>query len=69
MSYKKYMVLRVLIIVVMAFLGAWAATSDNLLLLIPVVVVLGALLITLRRKVKEVIVDERVNTIAGRASR
>jgi uncharacterized membrane protein len=69
MSYKTYRMIQALIIVVMAFLAAWVATSDNWLLLIPVMVVFGAILFFLRRKVTEVVVDERVNIIAGKASR
>jgi uncharacterized membrane protein len=63
------MLFRVIIIVIIAALGTWAATSGNLILLIPAVVVLAAVLFALRRKVTEVVVDERVNTIAYRASR
>jgi uncharacterized membrane protein len=63
MSYKKFMLFRLVIIVIIAALGAWAATSGNLVLLIPAVLVLAAVMFALRRKVTEVVVDERVNTI------
>jgi len=69
MSYKKYMFFRLLVIVIIALLGVWAATTGNVLVLIPAAVFLFVVLLTLRRRVTEVIVDERVNTIAYRASR
>ena len=69
MSYKKYMLFRLLIIIIIGALGVWAATTGNLLILIPAVIVLFAILFTLKRRVKEVIIDERVNTVAYRASR
>jgi len=69
MSYKKYMLFRLLGAMVIAFLGAWAATTGNIPLLIPAIIIIGVILFSLKKKVKEVIVDERVNTIAYRASR
>jgi uncharacterized membrane protein len=69
MSYKKYMVIRLLGAAIVAGLAVWAATSGNWLILIPAVVVIGIILVTIRKKVTEVVVDERVNTIAYRATR
>ena len=69
MSYKKYMLFRLLAIVIIVSLGVWAGITGNILILIPLAVVIGFILFTLRRRVTEVVVDERVNTIAYRASR
>jgi uncharacterized membrane protein len=69
MSYKTYMVFRLVFIAIIAGLSAWGATVGNLIFLIPVVIVLIAVLYAMRRKVNEVVIDERVNTIAYRATR
>jgi uncharacterized membrane protein len=58
----------VIAILLAVALGIWAAETGNELLLIPVVI-LGTLgLYLLSRRVKEVIVDERGYSIAGKAS-
>ncbi len=69
MSYKRYMLFRLLVILVLAFLTAWATTSGNLLALIPIVIVLAVIMFALRKRVTEVVVDERVNAIAYKATR
>jgi uncharacterized membrane protein len=69
MSYRRYMLFRLLGILVLAFLAAWATTTGNLLALIPVVIVLAVILFALRKRVKEIVVDERVNAIAYKATR
>lgn len=69
MKYKTYMIIRVLAAMACAFLGVWAAATGNVVLIIPAVAVLGVILFLFKRRVKEVVVDERVNTIAYRATR
>ena len=69
MNYKTYMLFRLLAIMIIALLGAWARATGNIPVLIPAAIVLFFILFTLRRRVTEVVVDERVNTIAYRASR
>jgi uncharacterized membrane protein len=69
MSYKKYMIFRVLAVVVVAALVAWANITGHLLVMIPAVIFLFFILLTLRRRVKEVVVDERVNAVAYKATR
>jgi uncharacterized membrane protein len=69
MSYKKYMLFRLIAIVIIAILGIWAGTTGNVPVLIPAVIILFFILLTLRRRVKEIVVDERVNTVGYRASR
>jgi uncharacterized membrane protein len=69
MSYKRYTLFRVMFVFVIAALGGWAASSGHFLLLIPAAAALSVVLFILRRRVTEVVVDERINTIAYRASR
>lgn len=69
MSYGNYALFRLLVFAVIAALGIWAMASGNWVILIPVVFVIAAVLLAMKRKVTEVVVDERVNAIAYRASR
>jgi uncharacterized membrane protein len=69
MSYKRYMLFRLFGIMAVAFLAAWATTTGHLPLMIPVVIVIATILFFLRRRVKEVVIDERVNTVAYKATR
>jgi uncharacterized membrane protein len=69
MSYKKYLLFRLLAAAIVAALAVWGSTTGNLLVLIPAVVVIGIILLTMRKKVTEVVVDERVNAVAYRATR
>jgi uncharacterized membrane protein len=69
MSYKRYMLFRLLGVLVLAFLAAWATTTGHLLVMIPVIIVIGTVLFSLKKRVKEVVVDERVYSVADKASR
>ncbi len=69
MKYSKYQIVKLAVIVIMAALGIWAGISGNFYYLIPAAVIMFLVLFTLRKRVKETVVDERVNLVAGRASR
>ena len=69
MSYKKYLIFRLLAILILASIGAWAGTTGHMLVLIPAVIIIGAILVTLRKRVTETVVDERVWSVSYRASR
>jgi uncharacterized membrane protein len=69
MSYRKYLLIRVIGIVVIATLGAIAGTTGNLLVLLPPAIIIGALIFLFSRRVREIVVDERINTVAYKASR
>lgn len=69
MSYKIYMLFRLLGILAIAFLGVWMGTTGNYWLIIPVVIIGTGVLFLLKRRVKEVVVDERINAVAYHASR
>ena len=69
MSYRHFMVYRLVAIIAIAVLGAWAGSTGNLILLVPAAVILFVILFVLRKRVAEVVVDERVNAVAYRASR
>jgi uncharacterized membrane protein len=69
MSYKRYLLFRLSGVLVLAFLAAWATTTGNLLAMIPVLIVISTVLFSLKKRVKEAVVDERVYSIADKASR
>ena len=69
MSYKTFMLLRVIGIIIVATVAVWAAATDNLWILIPIVIIGTAILFFFSRRVREVVVDERVQSIANKASR
>ncbi len=69
MSYRTFMIFRLMGIVVIAALAGWAANTGNLILLLPAATVLFITLFILRKRVTEVVVDERVEAVAYRASR
>jgi uncharacterized membrane protein len=68
MSFKKFTIIRIVVIVIMAGLIGWAVTSGNALIPIPVAIAAMVILLLFRRGVKEVVVDERIYSIAEKAS-
>jgi uncharacterized membrane protein len=68
MSFKQFTLIRIAVIIIMAGAIGWAVNSGNAW--IPILAIIAALLILLlfRRRVKEVVVDERVYSIAEKAS-
>ncbi len=69
MSYKRYLIIRIIGIIIIAILGILAATTGNTWALIPPAIIIGVALFLFSRRVKEVVVDERINTIAYKATR
>jgi uncharacterized membrane protein len=69
MSNRQFTVIKIIVAVVLGVTAAWAATSGNIPILITAMVVFVAMLVLLRRRVKEITVDERVYTVAYRATR
>ena len=68
MSFKQFTLIRILVIIVMAFLISWGITSGNAWIPIPVALVALVILLLFRRGVKEIVVDERIYSIAEKAS-
>lgn len=68
MSNKQYQKIRLIIVVVTAIVFGQAIVLDNYLIPIITLVVSSLLLIYLRRKVKEVMVDERDKALGGKAA-
>jgi uncharacterized membrane protein len=68
MSFKQFTLIRIIVIIIMAGLISWAITSGNALMPIPVVIAALVILLLFRRRVKEVVVDERIYSIAEKAS-
>lgn len=68
MSFKTFTTIRIFIIIIMAGLIGWATTSGNAWIPIPVIIAALVILLLFRKRVKEVVVDERVYSIAEKAS-
>ena len=68
MSFKTYTAIRMVIIIIMAGLIGWAVVNGNALIPVPVIIAAMVILLLFRRRVKEVVVDERVYSIAEKAS-
>lgn len=68
MSFKRFTLIRILIIIIMAGLISWAITSGNAWIPIPVIIAALIILLLFRRRVREVVVDERVYSTAEKAS-
>ena len=69
MSSRQFTAIKIIIAVVLGITAAWAATSGNFPILITAALVFIAVLVLLRRRVKDITVDERVYTVAYRATR
>ncbi|MBU2562736.1 MAG: DUF2178 domain-containing protein [Nanoarchaeota archaeon] len=68
-KYKQYRFYKLLIVLVLAAIVGASVSAGNFVLPLALFLVALILMFVLRKKVDEVLVDERVNKIAGRASR
>ena len=68
MSFKKFTIIRIVVIVIMASLIGWAVANGNALIPIPVAIAAFVILLLFRRGVKEIVVDERIYSISEKAS-
>jgi len=68
MSFKQFTIIRISVVFIMAALIGWAVNSGNYLIPIPVAIAALVILLLFRRGVKEVVVDERIFSIAEKAS-
>jgi len=67
-SYKTFKLWRSIIVIIIAILVGWSVVSGNALVPVPAVIT-GIIIVFLFKKgVKEVIVDERIFSIADKAS-
>jgi uncharacterized membrane protein len=69
MSYKTFRIWQRVIAAIIAAVIAFSVVDGNSIAPIPTVIVAMAIIIILRRRVKEVVADERAHAIAGKASR
>ncbi len=69
MTTKKYLSVRIIAVIIVAALTSYAITIHNYFLPIPVILAWAAFLYIIRRKVTDVIADERDYKIAGQAAR
>ena len=68
MSLKTFTRIRIFILIIMVGLISWAIVSGNVWIPIPVIIAALVIVLLLRMRVKEIIVDERVFSIAEKAS-
>jgi uncharacterized membrane protein len=68
MSLKTFTRIRIFVLIIMVGLISWAIVSGNALIPIPVVIAAIVIVLLFRRRVREVAVDERVYSIAEKAS-
>jgi uncharacterized membrane protein len=70
MSFKTFTVIKLVVVIIMGGLIGWAVTIGNYWIPIPAVIAALVVLLLFRRGVKEevVVVDERVYSIAEKAS-
>ena len=68
MSYKKFKLWRTIVVIIVAILVGWSAATNNPLIPIPIVIVGTVIVLLLKRGVKEVIVDERIFSVADKAA-
>ncbi len=68
MSLKAFTRIRIFVLIIMVGLISWAIVSGNAWIPIPVILAALVIMLLLRRRVQEVVVDERVYSIAEKAS-
>jgi uncharacterized membrane protein len=68
MSFKTFTRIRIFLLIIMVGLISWAIVSGNAWIPVPVIIAAVILMMLLRRRVKEVVADERVYSIAEKAS-
>ena len=69
MSYKKFKLWRTIVVIIVAILVGWSGANNYVFIPVPAVIVGTAIVLLLRRRVKEVIVDERIFSVADKAAR
>jgi uncharacterized membrane protein len=69
MSYRTYRMWKLLVVIIVAVLVGWAVPNGNAWIPVPAAVAAMAIMLLIRRGVKEVVIDERTYSIANRASR
>ena len=69
MSYNTFKLIRLIIVIILGVLVAWSAYQGNAWVPVPAVIAAIIILLLFKRSVKEVIVDERVWSVAYKASR
>lgn len=69
MTAKKYTFLKLLIVMFIAALTSYSVSIQNYFLPIPIILGLAAFLYIMRRKVPDIMTDERDYKIAGQAAR
>jgi uncharacterized membrane protein len=67
-SYKIYKLWRTIVVIIVAILVIWSVTNSNALVPIPTVMAGIVILLLLKRGMKEVVVDERVFSVADKAA-
>jgi len=68
MSYRKFMLWRTMVFIIVVILVGWSVASNNPLIPIPTVIAGIVIVQLLKRGMREVIVDERVFSVTDKAA-
>lgn len=68
MSYDRYKLWRILVIIIVAVLIGWSIANQNALIPVPAVIAGIVIVLLLRRGMKEMTVDERIFSVADKAA-
>jgi len=68
MSYKQFKLWRTIIVIIVAILVGWSVANNNALIPVPTVIAGTVIVLLLKRGMKEVIVDERIFSVADKAA-
>ena len=69
MNYKRFKLWRTIVVIIVAILVGWSGANNYVFIPVPAGIVGTAIVLLLRRRVKEVIVDERIFSVADKAAR
>ena len=68
MNYKIYKLWRTIVVIIVVILVGWAVATNNALIPVPAVIAGIVIVLLLKRGMKEVVVDERIFSVADKAA-
>ena len=68
MSYKQFKLWRTIVVIIVAILVGWSVANNNALIPVPAVIAGIVIVLLLKKGMKEIIVDERIFSLADKAA-
>ncbi len=68
MSYKIFKLWRIIVAIIVVILVGWSVANNNALIPVPAVIAGIVIVLLLKRGMKEVVVDERIFSVADKAA-